>query len=82
VTAALALLVFASMLGGVFHHHASSTDTNCSICHITHQMMERPQVADGAPTLASVGPYLEPRRPDFAASPLTARLPARAPPSA
>jgi hypothetical protein len=83
VTAALvALLVFATTLGSVFHHHASSTDTNCSICHFTHQVMERPLVADRAPALASVGPYFEPQELDFVASPLAPRLPARAPPSA
>jgi hypothetical protein len=83
VTAALvALLVFGTTLGSVFHHHASSTDTNCSICHFTHQAMERPLVADRAPALASIGPRFEPQEPDFVASPLAPRLPARAPPSA
>ena len=83
VTAALiALLLFGTTLGGIFHHHSSSTDTNCSICHFTHQVMERPNVAERGPALACVRPHFEPNEPDFVANPVAPRLPARAPPSA
>ena len=83
VTAALiALLLFGTTLGSIFHHHSSSTDTNCSICHFTHQAMERPNVAERGPALACVRPHFEPNEPDFVANPVAPRLPARAPPSA
>jgi hypothetical protein len=83
VTAALiALLLFGTTLGSVFHHHSSSADTNCSICHLTHQVMERPTVTDRGPALASMDLHFEPTEPDFVASPVAPRLPARAPPSA
>ena len=83
VTAALvALLVFATTLGSVFHHHTGSTDTNCSICHLTHQPVERPLVAHRAPVLAAVARHVEQREPDLVSGPQLPRLPARAPPSA
>jgi len=82
-TAALAaLLVFAATLGSVFHHHNGSTDTNCSICHLTHQPVERSLVVHRAPALAAVGMHVEQQEPDFVSGPLVLRLPARAPPSA
>jgi hypothetical protein len=83
VTAAMVtLLVFAATLGSVFHHHASSTDTNCSICHLTHQPIERPHAVHRAPAVAAVGMLVEAQEPEFVSSPVAPRLPARAPPSA
>jgi hypothetical protein len=83
VTAALVtLLLFATTLGGVFHRHAGSTDANCSICHLTHQPIERPHAAYRAHVLAAVGAHIEPQEQAFVASPVAPRLPARAPPSA
>jgi hypothetical protein len=78
----LALLVFAMTLGAVVHTHAGSTESNCSICHLNHQPIDQPFVADSVPSLAQVG-----IRTDFAPPPDSPfqpapRLPARAPPSA
>jgi hypothetical protein len=82
VTAAMiTLLLFATTLGSVFHHHASSTDTNCSICHLTHQPIT-PQVATCASVVAAVAMLFEAPEPQFVSSAVAPRLPARAPPSA
>jgi hypothetical protein len=81
--ALLALLVVATTLGGVWHHHAnSSSEANCPICHLNHQPIERPLASNRTPTLASVGPGPEPRETDFAPSLIARRIPARAPPAA
>jgi hypothetical protein len=69
-------------LGCVWHHHAGATDANCSICHLNPQAIERPLVVDRAPALSLVGPYCDPREPNFVSGPAALRIPARAPPSA
>ncbi|MGH9745251.1 MAG: hypothetical protein ACRD59_03975 [Candidatus Acidiferrales bacterium] len=79
--ALLAVLVLAT-LGCVWHHHASSSDTNCSICHLNHQAMDHPQAADRAPSLCSLGARPDPCEPEFVSGPEILRIPARAPPSA
>jgi hypothetical protein len=80
--ALLALLVVTVTLGGIWHHHSKFSDSNCSICHLNHQPMERPLASHRAPALATVGQRPEPQEPGFTPSPETPRLPARAPPSA
>lgn len=80
--ALLALFVLAATLGGIWHHHAGASDTNCSICHFNHQPMERPLASHREPALATVGRCPDPKEPGFLANPETPRLPARAPPSA
>jgi hypothetical protein len=40
--ALLSLFFFAIMLGGVFHHHAGSSDENCSLCHLNRQAADSP----------------------------------------
>jgi len=79
--ALLALLALAT-LGCVWHHHANSSDTNCSICHLNHQAMERPDATDRAPALSQLGPSPDPQAPEFISGPAILRIPARAPPSA
>jgi hypothetical protein len=79
--ALVALLVFVTTLGSVWHHHAGSSDVNCSICHATHQPLERPLASDRTPALAQLGFRPEPSEPAFTRAPLAPRLPARAPPA-
>jgi hypothetical protein len=79
--ALLALLALAT-LGCVWHHHASSSETNCSICHLNHQAMERPVASDRAPELSPMGTRPDPQEPVFVFGPAVLRIPARAPPSA
>ena len=80
--ALLALLVFTLTLGGIWHNHSKVSDTNCSICHLNHQPMERPLASHRQPALTTVGHRPEPQEPGFTPNPETPRLPARAPPSA
>ncbi|HXN73379.1 MAG TPA: hypothetical protein VN861_12605 [Candidatus Acidoferrales bacterium] len=79
--ALIVLLVFVTTLGSVWHHHAHSSEANCSICHVNHQPMERPLASDRTPALAQLEFRPEPSEPAFAPSPLAPRLPARAPPA-
>jgi hypothetical protein len=76
-----ALLVFAVALGGVWHHHATPSDASCAICLLSHQEIEQPLVVHRAPTLAVIGPPVEPLKTGFVPSTMARRLPARAPPS-
>jgi hypothetical protein len=80
--ALLALLVVTVTLGGIWHHHSKVSDSNCSICHLNHQPMERPLASHRAPALATIGQMSDPQEPGFTPNPETPRLPARAPPSA
>ena len=75
-------LLLSMTLGSVWHHHANSSETNCPICHLSHQPVDRPLASDRTPTLAAVGPRMKPQDPDFVLSRVTERIPARAPPSA
>lgn len=81
-TTLLALLVLTMTLGGVWHHHSTSSRSNCSICHLSHQPMERPLAGDRTPTLAAVEIEAQPFEPRFTPSPVIPRLAARAPPVA
>jgi len=78
--ALLALLMLVMVLGSVSHHHAGP-DANCSICHLSHQPIDHPQPIHRAPSLAQVGVQIELQDPGFAPSPVSPRLPARAPPA-
>jgi hypothetical protein len=78
----LLLLVAGMTLCNLSHHHAGSTDTNCSICHLSHQAIDQPIPNDSTTTLAQTGVSFEPQEAGFAPSPLQPRLPARAPPTA
>jgi len=80
--ALLALFVLSMTLGSVWHHHANSSESNCPICHLSHQPVDRPLSSDRTPTMAPVGPSLESKEPDLAPTLLIVRVPARAPPSA
>jgi hypothetical protein len=80
--ALVALLVVTMTLGGIWHHHSKVSDSNCSICHLNHQPMERPLASHREPVLTTIGHRPEPQEPGFAPNPETPRLPARAPPSA
>jgi len=77
----VAVLMLAT-LGCVWHHHATSTDTNCSICHLNHQAMGRMVISDRAPVLAVVGTRIDPHEPAFIYGLVVPRIPARAPPTA
>lgn len=79
--ALLSLLMLATALGGVWHHHAGSTDANCSICHLNHQPVERPLASHREPALDLLGLRPDPLEFQLAPDPETLRLPARAPPA-
>jgi hypothetical protein len=78
----LLLLVVGMTLCNLSHHHAGSTDANCSICHLNHQAIDQPLPADSTPALAEVEGHADPQEPGFTPSPIKPRLPARAPPTA
>jgi hypothetical protein len=81
--ALLALLLVGMTLGSVWHHHAGSSDeSNCSICHLSHQPIDRPAPVNETPALALVEPALELADPGFAPTLVVQRVPARAPPVA
>ena len=80
--ALVSLLVFATTLGNVVHHHSGLTGTNCCICHLTHQIAEGPQAPDHASKLATIGQHTEPQEPSFLPDAVPPRFPARAPPVA
>jgi len=82
VSVTLVAVLTLATLGCVWHHHVSSTDANCSICHLNHQAMGHPLAQDGAPAMALVGTWLDPREPAFIYGPEASRIPARAPPAA
>jgi hypothetical protein len=77
----LLLLVVGMTLCNVSHHHAGSSDANCSICHLNHQAIDQPLPAADTRILAQVGVYSDLQEPGFIPNPLKPRLPARAPPS-
>ncbi|HEY0703563.1 MAG TPA: hypothetical protein VGD60_12425 [Candidatus Acidoferrales bacterium] len=77
----LLLLVVGMTLCNVSHHHAGSSDANCSICHLSHQAIDQPLPAASTRTLAQVGVQFDLQEPGFTPNPLKPRLPARAPPS-
>ncbi|MGC2718112.1 MAG: hypothetical protein WA209_00865 [Candidatus Acidiferrales bacterium] len=78
----LALLVFAMTLGTVVHSHTGTTESNCSICHLNHQPIDQPFVADNAPSFAQVGVRTDVAPPTETPFQPARRLPARAPPTA
>src|SRR5580700_3389250 len=79
--ALIVLLVFVTTLGSVWHHHANSSEANCSICHLDHQPVEPPVATDRTPALAQLGLRPELAEPAFTPVPFAHRLPARAPPA-
>jgi hypothetical protein len=81
--ALLSLLLIGMTLVSVCHHHAGdSSETTCSICHLSHQPIDRPLAIDAAPAMALLASAPEPRNTGLASAPVILRLPARAPPSA
>ena len=82
VCVTLVAVLMLATLGCVWHHHATSTDTNCSICHLNHQAMGHQVPSDRAPALALLGTRLDPREPAFISGPVISLIPARAPPAA
>jgi hypothetical protein len=81
--ALLSLLLIGMTVVSVCHHHgASSSETTCSICHLSHQPIDRPLALDAAPTMALLASAPELRDTGLASAPVIRRLPARAPPSA
>jgi hypothetical protein len=68
--------------GNVWHHHLSSSDANCPICHLSHQPVDQPLSASRVPVLTPVGMQLELLDYDFVSIPSPHRIPARAPPAA
>jgi len=79
----LSLVLLATVFGGALHYHESSDSSNsCPICHLNHQPIERSMASDPLPALLPAGPGPEPLGYEFAATPMTQRVPSRAPPSA
>jgi len=82
VCVTLVAVLMLATLGCVWHHHATSTDTNCSICHLNHQAMGHLVISDRAPELVLVGKRIDPREPAFINGLVVPCIPARAPPAA
>jgi hypothetical protein len=81
--ALLSLLLIGMTLVSVCHHHVTnSSESNCSICHLSHQPIDRPIAIDPAPAMALLASAPEVRDTGLASAPVIRRLPARAPPSA
>lgn len=79
----LAVALVAMTIGMACHHHAGiSDDSNCSICHLGHQPMDRPMDTSHAPTFVLLAPTAEAREIQLAPNPVFRRVPARAPPVA
>ncbi|MFY9691753.1 MAG: hypothetical protein WAJ86_17575 [Candidatus Acidiferrales bacterium] len=79
----MSLLLIGMTLVSVYHHHsADASEANCSICHLSHQPIDRPLAVDSQPTMALLAAAPEPRDTGLASAPVIRRLPARAPPSA
>jgi len=80
----LAVLLVCSTIGTASHHHTGtgSSDSNCSICHLGHQPMDRPMNGSDRPALVPLAPTSEAREIQLAPSPVFRRVPARAPPTA
>ena len=73
VALALIVLLFVPLtLGSVWHHHANSSEANCSICHLDHQPVEQPVATDRTPVLAQLGLRPELAEPAFTAGSLRA----------
>jgi hypothetical protein len=81
VAVALLALLVLTTTGGAWHRH-SSTETHCSICHLSHQSIEEPLATYRAPLLGVMGAHADSAEPLFVARPVFRRLPARAPPFA
>jgi hypothetical protein len=81
MTVALLALLVLTTTGIAWHHH-SSTETNCSICHLSHQSIDEPLATYRAPLLGVVGEHADLAEPIFVARLVIRRLPARAPPFA
>jgi len=78
----LALLLVGMTIGTACHQHTGSSDSNCSICHLGHQPMDRPMAASHSPALVLLAPTSEAREIQLGPSPVFRRVPARAPPTA
>ena len=78
----LALLLVGMTMSTACHQHTGSCDSNCSICHLSHQPIDRPMAARQAPTRVLTVRTSEGRGIHLAASPFFRRVPARAPPTA
>jgi Na+/phosphate symporter len=82
---ALAILgvIFATTLSAVWHTLEHTSEATCVICHLNHQPINNalsfhPELPDFAP----VGTQPQAKEALLAQSPLIARIPARAPPTA
>ena len=78
----VALLVAAPLIASLCHHHASSADNNCPLCHFNHQPMDRPLEGERMPTLDVVHDSPAPVEIRVVVAQAAPPLPSRAPPSA
>jgi hypothetical protein len=69
-------------IGAACHHHNASCDSNCTICHLSHQPIGQPIAASHSPALVLLAPTAEPQAIGLAPNPIFRREPARAPPTA
>jgi hypothetical protein len=76
----VALLLVVATAGVTFHHHANSNDTNCSVCHFSHQSADLQILGALFADLGVAGASTDIPAPDFIPAPSEQRLPARAPP--
>jgi hypothetical protein len=78
---AILALLLGTTLGVVWHHHAGDSSDNCSICHLSHQVIE-PAVAGvrvSTPVPAGFGPEVQPIHVPPAS--VSRDIPARGPPA-
>jgi hypothetical protein len=78
---ALLALLIGTTLGGVWHHHASSSSDNCPICHLSHQAIEPALASARVSVLIATGRAPEPKRLSFTEAKSARHVPARAPPA-
>src|ERR1700760_1294824 len=81
VPVALLALLIGTTLGFVWHHHATSSADNCSICHLSHQAIEPAPVSARVFVLLPTGTAPETKALSFPVRNAARNVPARAPPA-
>jgi hypothetical protein len=76
----LLAFVLGTMVGEIWHHHASFSSGACPICHVSHETIAPPVASDRATILVPSGPGPEPKRYRFTARLAASQIAARAPP--
>ncbi len=80
--ALLALLLVTVLAGGIWHNHQGNSEANCSVCHLSHQPMERPLTVNRTPCFGEVEGELAVKEPRASIAPAIRLTSPRAPPTA